>query len=102
MADSRIATVLAADDRFSRPLAATVRSIVARLSPGRGLDLYLCDMGITPQNREKIALAAAHPEARVHWIRRTDPEATIEDTTGGHACLAPISSTGLRIACAIG
>ena len=47
MADSRIATVLAADDRFSRPLAATVRSIVAQLSPGRELDLYLCDMGIT-------------------------------------------------------
>ena len=68
MADSRIATVLAADDRFSRPMAATVRSIVAQLSPGRGLDLYLCDMGITPQNREKIAAAAAHPEARLHWV----------------------------------
>ena len=68
MADSRIATVLAADDRFSRPLAATVRSIVSRLSPGRGLDLYLCDMGITAQNREKIAVAAAHPEVRLHWV----------------------------------
>jgi lipopolysaccharide biosynthesis glycosyltransferase len=68
MADSRIAAVLAADDRFSRPMAATVRSIVAQLSPGRGLDLYLCDMGITPQNREKIAAAAAHPEARLHWV----------------------------------
>ena len=55
MADSRIVTVLAADDRFSRPLAATVRSIVSRLSPGRELDMYLCDMGITGQNREKIA-----------------------------------------------
>ena len=33
MADSRIAAVLAADDRFSRPLAATVRSIVSQLSP---------------------------------------------------------------------
>jgi lipopolysaccharide biosynthesis glycosyltransferase len=60
MADSRIAAVLAADDRFSRPMAATVRSIVAQLSPDRGLDLYLCDMGITQQNREKIAAAAAY------------------------------------------
>jgi len=68
MADSRIATVLAADDRFSRPLAATVRSVVSRLSPGRGLDLYLCDMGITPQNREKIAVAAAHPGVQLHWV----------------------------------
>ena len=61
MADSRIAAVLAADDRFSRPLAATVRSIVAQLSRGRELDLYLCDMGITARNREMIAAAAARP-----------------------------------------
>src|SRR6476659_1491145 len=68
MADSRIATVLAADDRFSRPMAATVQSIVSQLRPGRGLDLYLCDMGITTQNRERIAAAAAHPEVRLHWV----------------------------------
>jgi lipopolysaccharide biosynthesis glycosyltransferase len=68
MADSRIATVLAADDRFSRPLAATVRSVVSQLSPGRGLDLYLCDMGITGPNRDKIATAAAHPDVRLHWV----------------------------------
>jgi len=68
MADSRIATVLAADDRFSRPLAATVRSIVSQLGPGRAMDMYLCDMGITAQNREKIASAAAHPEVQLHWV----------------------------------
>ena len=49
MADRRIAVVLAADDRFSRPLAVTVQSIVSQLRPGRELDLYLCDMGITTQ-----------------------------------------------------
>jgi len=68
MADRRIAVVLAADDRFSRPLAVTVQSIVSQLRPGRGLDLYLCDMGITTQNREEIAAAAAHPEVRLHWV----------------------------------
>src|SRR5215475_6730742 len=68
MADSWIATVLAADDRFSRPLAATVRSVVSQLTPGRGLDLYLCDMGITAPNRDKIATAAAHPDVRLHWV----------------------------------
>jgi len=68
MADSRIATVLAADDRFSRPLAATVRSIVAQLSPGRGLDLYLCDMGITAQNREMIGAAAGRPGVQLHLV----------------------------------
>src|SRR5215469_13806189 len=68
VADSRIVTVLAADDRFSRPLAATVRSVVSQLSPGRGLDLYLCDMGITAQNREMIAAAANRPEVALHWV----------------------------------
>jgi lipopolysaccharide biosynthesis glycosyltransferase len=68
MADSRIATVLAADDRFSRPLAATVRSVVSQLSPGRGLDLYLCDMGITVGNREMIAAVADRPEVALHWV----------------------------------
>jgi len=68
MTYGRIATVLAADDRFSRPLAATVRSIVSQLRPGRGMDMYLCDMGITPQNREEIASAAAHPDVQLHWV----------------------------------
>ncbi|MDX6393933.1 MAG: hypothetical protein QOJ73_4996 [Streptosporangiaceae bacterium] len=68
VANNRITTVLAADDRFSRPLAATVASIVSQLSPGRELDLYLCDMGITAQNREMISAAAARPEVRLHWV----------------------------------
>src|SRR5262249_56245953 len=68
VAQSRITAVLAADDRFSRPLAVTVRSVVSQLSPGRGLDVYLCDMGITAPNRDKIAAAAAHPDVRLHWV----------------------------------
>jgi lipopolysaccharide biosynthesis glycosyltransferase len=63
-----ITVVLAADDRFSRPLAVTVRSIVSHLSPERTMDMYLCDMGISPQNREKIQTAAGHPEVHVHWV----------------------------------
>jgi lipopolysaccharide biosynthesis glycosyltransferase len=68
MADSRIATVLAADDRFSRPLAATVRSIVSRLGPGRGWTCTCVTWGSTAPNRDKIAAAAAHPEVRLHWV----------------------------------
>jgi lipopolysaccharide biosynthesis glycosyltransferase len=68
VAQSRITAVLAGDDRFSKPLAVTVRSVVSQLSPGRGLDLYLCDMGITAPNRDKIATAAAHPDVRLRWV----------------------------------
>src|SRR5262249_41933204 len=68
MTDSQIATVLAADDRFSRPLAATVRSIVSHLTPARRLDLYLSGTGIPTQSREQIEAAAANPEVRLRWV----------------------------------
>ncbi len=68
MTGSPITTVLAADNRFSRPLATTVHSIVSHLTPGRALRLYLCDMGITEPNREKIAAAGAHPDVEITWI----------------------------------
>jgi lipopolysaccharide biosynthesis glycosyltransferase len=32
------------------------------------MDLYLCDMGISAQNREKIEAAADHPEVHLHWL----------------------------------
>ena len=64
----RIPVVLAADDRFSRPLAVTVRSIVAHLRPGRELDLYLFDMGITARNRALVQRVAEHPSVRVEWV----------------------------------
>lgn len=68
MPEPRIPVVLAADDRFSRPLAATVQSIVGQLAPGRELDLYLCDMGIADRNRALIEQVAEHPRVRLEWI----------------------------------
>jgi lipopolysaccharide biosynthesis glycosyltransferase len=74
MANSHITTVLAADDRFSRPLAVTVRSIIAHLSPGRTLDLYLCDMGITPRNRAMIQAVTEHPQVSLEWVSSLEKE----------------------------
>jgi lipopolysaccharide biosynthesis glycosyltransferase len=74
MANSHITTVLAADDRFSRPLAATVRSVISHLSPGRTLDLYLCDMGITPQNRAMIQAVTEHPQVNLEWVSSLEKE----------------------------
>jgi lipopolysaccharide biosynthesis glycosyltransferase len=53
----------------------TVRSVVSQLSPGRRLDMYLCDMGITARNQEMIQTAADHPEVRVHWVSSIVKEA---------------------------
>jgi lipopolysaccharide biosynthesis glycosyltransferase len=68
MPNSRITTVLAADDRYSRPLAATIQSIISRLRPGRELDLYLCDIGISAQNREIIQTVTDHAAVRAQWV----------------------------------
>jgi lipopolysaccharide biosynthesis glycosyltransferase len=64
----RIVTVLAADDRFSRPLAVTIQSIIEHLTPGREMDMYLCDMGISPEHRKMIDKVAAHPRVNAQWV----------------------------------
>src|SRR5438045_3615437 len=68
MPDRAVTVFLAADDGFARPLAVTVRSIVAQLTPGRVLDLHLCDMGISPASRALIERVAEHPDVRLRWI----------------------------------
>jgi lipopolysaccharide biosynthesis glycosyltransferase len=72
--NSSITVVLAADDKFSRPLAVAVRSLVAHLRPDRPADVYLLDMGIRPENRAKIAVAATSPAVTVHWISSVSDE----------------------------
>jgi lipopolysaccharide biosynthesis glycosyltransferase len=68
MPDRGVIVVLAADEAFSRPLAVTVRSIVAHLTPGRELDLHVCDMGTSPASRALIERVAQHPGVRVRWV----------------------------------
>jgi lipopolysaccharide biosynthesis glycosyltransferase len=75
MTDVRVTVALAADDRFSRPLAVTVRSVVSHLSDGRALDMYVCDMGISPDNRAMIESAASHARVKFHWISSLSKEA---------------------------
>lgn len=68
MPDRALTVFLSADDGFSRPLAVAVRSIVAHLTPGRALDLHLCDMGMSPRNRTLVERVAEHPDVRLRWI----------------------------------
>lgn len=60
--------VLAADDKFARALAAAARSVVANLSAGRSLDIYILDMGMLPANKRAIASSLEHPGVRTIWI----------------------------------
>jgi lipopolysaccharide biosynthesis glycosyltransferase len=68
MSENNVIVVLAADEAFSRPLAVTIRSIVAHLSPARELDLYVFDMGIGAASRARIAQMAEHPDVHLRWV----------------------------------
>jgi lipopolysaccharide biosynthesis glycosyltransferase len=68
----RVVAALAADDNFTRPLAATVQSVVAHLSEGRTVDLYICDMGIAERNRTVIESVATHSAVTLHWLTLPD------------------------------
>lgn len=84
----RIVVVLSADDRYSRPMAVTARSLVATMSPGRSMDLHLCDMGISAANKSRIEEAAAHPNVTIHWITSLDAQVAHLPLTWDHITLA--------------
>jgi len=64
---SEIAIVLAADDSFARPLAVTIRSVVANLSPSHTLRLWILDMGIAARNRKLLDPMLSNPRVQVTW-----------------------------------
>jgi lipopolysaccharide biosynthesis glycosyltransferase len=49
-----INVVLAADNNYAMPLAATIRSIVDNISKDRHLNIFILDGGIKEQNKSKI------------------------------------------------
>ncbi len=61
--------VLAADNNFAMPLAATIRSAIDNLAPDRKLRIYVLDGGIADDN--KTRLLRSWPERRyyIDWLR---------------------------------
>jgi lipopolysaccharide biosynthesis glycosyltransferase len=61
--------VLAADDNFAMPLAATVRSALDNLAPDRKLRIYVLDGGIKDVTKQR--LLQSWPEARysIEWLK---------------------------------
>jgi lipopolysaccharide biosynthesis glycosyltransferase len=80
------AVVLAADESFALPLAVTVRSALESLSPGRKLNLYVLDGGLS--NATKQRLVRSWPEGRYHvsWLR-VDASVLAHVPTSGHVNL---------------
>jgi len=66
--ETPIVLVCGADDRYSMPLAVTVRSAAANLGKGRRLSLYLIDGGIRRKNKERIG-RSADERTEVKWLK---------------------------------
>lgn len=64
-----IVLVSAADDAYALPLAVTVRSALDRLGPGRQIQLFVVDGGISSASRDKLAASWRDPRLSVEWLR---------------------------------
>ena len=78
--------VLAADDNFAMPLAATVRSALDNLAPGRKLRIYILDGRIEAATKER--LVQSWPDGRYHveWLQ-VDESALAGLPISGHVNL---------------
>ncbi len=78
--------VLAADEGFAMPLAATVRSALDNLAPGRKLNLYVLDGGISDSTKRRLERSWPEHNRRLTWID-VDPAALAQAPTSGHVNL---------------
>lgn len=69
-----IVVACAADQAFVLPLAVLVRSILHHLDRSRRLDLYVVDMGIDPQSKERLVRSWPEEGLGIHWVA-VDPAA---------------------------
>lgn len=78
--------VLAADEGFAMPLAATVRSALDNLAPDRKLNVYLLDGGISDDTKARLARSWPEDRRRLTWID-VDPAALAGLPISGHVNL---------------
>lgn len=64
-----IVLVSAADDAYALPLAVTVRSALDRLGPGRQMQLFVVDGGISSASRDRLSASWRDPRLSVEWLR---------------------------------
>jgi lipopolysaccharide biosynthesis glycosyltransferase len=75
--------VLAADDHFAMPLAATIRSALDNLAPGRKLRIYVLDAGIKDATKERLIRSWPDGCYHVEWLR-VDESALAGLPVSGH------------------
>lgn len=80
------AVVLAADDSFGMPLAATIRSALDHLAPERRLDIYVLDGGLSDATKQRLERSWPEGRCRITWVD-VDKTALVDVPTSGHANL---------------
>jgi lipopolysaccharide biosynthesis glycosyltransferase len=64
-----IAIACGIDGNYAVPLAATIRSVLAHLSPGQPVTFYILDGGVSPADRKRLQATAACEGASLVWVR---------------------------------
>jgi lipopolysaccharide biosynthesis glycosyltransferase len=80
------AVVLAADDRFAMPLAATIRSALEHLSGDCTLQIHVLDGGLSDATKERLVRSWPAGRYQVAWIT-VDPAIFAGLPISGHANL---------------
>jgi lipopolysaccharide biosynthesis glycosyltransferase len=78
--------VLAADENFAMPLAATVRSALDQLSPDRVLRIYVLDAGLTDATKERLERSWPVGRYQITWVY-VDPSTLGVVPVSGHVNL---------------
>src|SRR5262245_31380634 len=60
--------VLAADENFAMPLAATVRSVLDHLASDRKLRVFVLDGGITDATKDRLVRSWSDERCQVTWL----------------------------------
>jgi lipopolysaccharide biosynthesis glycosyltransferase len=68
MTSELIRIVMASDEGYARPLAVAAQSVLANLGPGRGVEFYFLDMGISAENRRGIERSLTDRRVNITWI----------------------------------
>ena len=59
----------AADDRFAKPLAAAVASVIANLARDRKLNVFIVDGGVSEANKDKIGQLKDRARVNIEWLK---------------------------------
>jgi len=85
--DDQLAIVSAADDGYVMPLAVTIRSAAACLSPAVKLNWFILDGGVSDENRERLEQCFEPNRVAIDWVR-ADREALAGLPVSEHVTLA--------------